>query len=148
MQNVFASTSTLILTIINIFPNIAPVRTHCWRKGFHGACKNTPPRKRSLFVCSEGNYPASTIKAVERHSVKGELREESIQTSCVEIYQEEDHCRQCHLPPLAYLELLRRLSVILWRYSSSMLAEARYLRPGLHASLQSSNIPSTPCAVC
>ncbi|KAJ8900924.1 hypothetical protein NDN08_000222 [Rhodosorus marinus] len=37
-----------------------------------------------------------------------------------------------------YLELLRRLSVSLRRYSSSMLAEARHRRLGLHASLPSS----------
>eukprot|EP00189_Rhodosorus_marinus_P003958 CAMPEP_0113959190 /NCGR_PEP_ID=MMETSP0011_2-20120614/4001_1 /TAXON_ID=101924 /ORGANISM="Rhodosorus marinus" /LENGTH=270 /DNA_ID=CAMNT_0000970463 /DNA_START=1408 /DNA_END=2220 /DNA_ORIENTATION=- /assembly_acc=CAM_ASM_000156 len=37
-----------------------------------------------------------------------------------------------------YLELLRRLSVSLWRYSSSMLAQARYRRLGLQASLPSS----------
>ncbi|KAJ8900925.1 hypothetical protein NDN08_000223 [Rhodosorus marinus] len=40
--------------------------------------------------------------------------------------------------PVEYLELLRRLSVSLWRYSSSMLAEARHRCLGLHASLPSS----------
>jgi len=46
--------------------------------------------------------------------------------------------------PVAYLELLRRLIVSLWRYSSSMHAQARHRRLGLHASLPSSQFLLTP----
>uniref|UniRef100_A0A7S2ZVV0 Uncharacterized protein n=1 Tax=Rhodosorus marinus TaxID=101924 RepID=A0A7S2ZVV0_9RHOD len=48
-------------------------------------------------------------------------------------------CGKCfNEHPTEYLELLRRISVALWRYSGGMLAEARHRRLRLHASLPSS----------